>query len=63
MGGETSPNNPTNKVSSYDPATNKWTDLTSLPGARTSGAAGVINGIVYFSTGSVQSTTWKGVFS
>ncbi len=63
LGGETSPGSNTSKVSAYDPAANRWTDLTSLPGTRTSGVAGVINGAVYFSTGSVQSTTWKGTFT
>jgi N-acetylneuraminic acid mutarotase len=62
-GGETSPGNPTSKVSAYDPAANKWTDLTSLPSSRTSGAAGAINGALYFATGSVKTNTWKGTFS
>jgi N-acetylneuraminic acid mutarotase len=62
MGGETAPNSPTSKVSSYDPSTNRWTDLTSLPSSRTSGAAGSINGAVYFATGSVKTNTWKGTF-
>jgi N-acetylneuraminic acid mutarotase len=63
LGGETAPNQSTSKVSSYDPSANKWTDLTSLPSARTSGVSGVINGVVYYATGSVQTTTWKGTFS
>jgi len=62
-GGETSPNNPTSKVSAYDPSTNKWTDLASLPSSRTSGAAGAINGALYFATGSVKTNTYKGTFS
>jgi N-acetylneuraminic acid mutarotase len=62
-GGETAPHSPTSKVSAYDPSTNKWTDLTSLPSSRTSGAAGAINGALYFATGSVKTNTWKGIFS
>ncbi len=62
LGGETAPHRPTNKVSSYDPSTNRWTDLAPLPSSRTSGVAGVINGAIYFATGSVQTTTWKGLF-
>ncbi len=63
LGGETAPHTSTSKVSSYDPSTNRWTDITSLPSSRTSGVAGVINGTVYLATGSVETTTWKGVFS
>jgi N-acetylneuraminic acid mutarotase len=63
LGGATSPTTPTSAVSSYDPVANKWTDLAPLPSARTSGVADVINGVVYYATGSVQTTTWKGVFS
>ncbi|HEV2296298.1 MAG TPA: kelch repeat-containing protein [Tepidisphaeraceae bacterium] len=63
LGGATTPDTTTNAVSSYDPATNRWTDITPLPSKRTSGVAGVINGVVYYSTGSVQTTTWRGLFS
>jgi N-acetylneuraminic acid mutarotase len=63
IGGETAPHQTTNKVSTYDPATNRWTDVAPLPSGRTSGVAGVINGAIYFATGSVQTTTWKGAFN
>ena len=36
------------------PGPNKWTDSASLPGSRTSGEAGVINGVLYFSGGRVD---------
>ncbi|MDQ3438784.1 MAG: fibronectin type III domain-containing protein [Planctomycetota bacterium] len=63
LGGATTPTTPTSAVSSYDPATNMWTDLSPLPSSRTSGVAGVINGVVYYASGSAQTTTWKGAFS
>jgi N-acetylneuraminic acid mutarotase len=44
----------------YDPATNAWAAMSSLPAARFSGVADVIDGAIYFTGGSSQTTTWKG---
>ena len=60
MGGESSHNVQVRDVFAYDPATNGWEALTPLPAARFSGAAGVVNGRIYFSTGGSQATTWEG---
>lgn len=60
MGGQTSNDNSVNDVFAYDPATNTWTALNTLPGRRFSGVAGLIDGIIYFTTGSGLTTTWKG---
>jgi N-acetylneuraminic acid mutarotase len=53
----------TNRVTAYDPATNTWTSLSPLPSARFSGVAAMIGGAIYFTGGSSQTTTWKGVLS
>ncbi|MEF2278526.1 NPCBM/NEW2 domain-containing protein [Deinococcus sp. YIM 134068] len=51
-------------VNAYDPAANRWTALTPLPAARQSPVAGVIDGQLVVSTGSLPSgvfaTTWVG---
>jgi N-acetylneuraminic acid mutarotase len=62
-GGETAHETPTNRVTLYDPATNQWSSLTPLPAARFSGVMGVLNDTLYFTTGSSETTTWKGVLS
>ena len=63
MGGETAHTTPTDLVYAYDPATNTWAAMTKLPGKRFSGVAAEINGEIYFTTGSTQTTTWKGTVS
>ncbi|MDB5295687.1 MAG: Kelch repeat type 1-containing protein, partial [Phycisphaerales bacterium] len=60
MGGESAHNVQVRDVYAYNPATDAWSALTPLPAARFSGAAGVIGGKVYFSTGGSQATTWEG---
>jgi N-acetylneuraminic acid mutarotase len=60
-GGETANEMPTNRVTAYDPVANTWTSMTSLPAARFSGVGAVIDGAIYFTTGSSLTTTWKGV--
>jgi N-acetylneuraminic acid mutarotase len=60
MGGESAHNAQVRDVFAYNPATDGWTPLTPLPAARFSGAAGVVNGKIYFSTGGSQATTWEG---
>lgn len=61
LGGQTSHGSPIADAYAYDPAADKWTTLSPLPTARFSGVAGVINGAIYFTGGSSQTTTWKGV--
>lgn len=63
LGGEISPGVFSKYAISYNPSTNTWTTLDNLPAARTSLAAGVVNGVVYASGGSLQTTTWKGIVS
>ena len=60
-GGETAHNVATNRVTAYSVAGNNWVDMTNLPASRFSGVATVINNDIYFTTGSSQTTTWKGV--
>jgi N-acetylneuraminic acid mutarotase len=62
-GGETKHGTATSGVFAYDPLTDTWSSMSSLPAARFSGVADVINGVVYFTGGSSQVTTWRGVVS
>lgn len=62
-GGETDHNDATASVIAYDPLSNTWDALTSLPAPRFSGAAGAIDGVLYFTGGSNTTTTYRGVFS
>ena len=62
-GGETSHEHPTDRISAYDPATNSWTAMTNLPSSRFSGVAAAIGDDIYFTGGSSQTTTWRGVLS
>lgn len=50
----------TNLVSAYDPATNSWQNLTSMPQSRYSGVAAYLNGTLYYTGGSTSSITYKG---
>ncbi|PKV62779.1 malectin domain-containing carbohydrate-binding protein [Pontibacter ramchanderi] len=62
LGGETIHNSGrTNMVSAYTPATNNWQNLTSLPAARFSGVAALLNNNIYYTGGSSSSTTYKGI--
>jgi N-acetylneuraminic acid mutarotase len=60
-GGETGHNVPTDLVYAYDPSTNTWAAMTKLPAKRFSGVAEVLGTDIFFTTGSSQTTTWKGV--
>jgi N-acetylneuraminic acid mutarotase len=62
-GGETAHGAATDLVYAYDVTTNSWTSMTPLPAKRFSGVAAEIGGDIYFTTGSTQTTTWKGVVS
>jgi N-acetylneuraminic acid mutarotase len=63
LGGETANGVATKQVNAYNISTNTWTTLSSLPATRFSGVAGVIDNAIYFTTGSSQTTTWKGIFA
>lgn len=60
LGGQTSHGSSLADAYAYDPVANTWTSLTPLPAARFSGVAAAINGSIYFTGGSSQTTTWKG---
>jgi N-acetylneuraminic acid mutarotase len=62
-GGETDHGDATSSVLSYDPLSNTWSALTSLPAERFSGVARAIEGVLYFTTGSNTFTTYRGIFS
>jgi N-acetylneuraminic acid mutarotase len=60
LGGETANGIQTNTVYAYTPATNTWKQLTSLPAARLSGVARMVNNKIVFTTGGNDSNTWIG---
>jgi N-acetylneuraminic acid mutarotase len=62
-GGETAHNVPTDLVYAFDPVKNEWAAMTKLPAKRFSGVAAEIGGDIWFTTGSSQTTTWKGIVS
>lgn len=62
VGGESAHRNATlANVTAYNPATNSWTELTRLPVRRAAGVAGQVNGVLYETTGSMSTSTFKGV--
>ena len=63
MGGDHTYLHDVSNVSSYNPVTNVWTDLTPLPIARSSGCGTVINGVFYYATGNIEKYVYKGVLS
>ncbi len=62
-GGESDHNDPVASVYAYSPDDNAWETLTPLPGERFSGAARAIEGVLYFTGGSNQTATYRGIFS
>ncbi|MBC8120264.1 MAG: FG-GAP repeat protein [Gemmatimonadaceae bacterium] len=60
-GGEEAHRESVRDVSAYDPWSNTWTALTPLPGARYSGVAGTVGAQVFHTTGSMTSTTYRGI--
>ena len=62
-GGEHDHEDPTSDVFIFDPVSATWDTLTSLPSPRFSGAARAIEGVLYFTGGSTQTTTYRGVFA
>ncbi len=66
VGGETTGQKILNEAEMYDPASNSWIMLTNLPGARFSGAMGVINNQLIFAGGYYgffSATTYIGTMS
>jgi PKD repeat protein len=47
-------------VNAYNPTTDAWAALTSLPAKRKSGVAASLGGSLYYSSGALTSTTYKG---
>jgi N-acetylneuraminic acid mutarotase len=60
MGGETAHATAIRDVYAFDHTADTWSTLTPLPANRFSGVAAEIGGILYFTGGSSQTTTWKG---
>lgn len=67
MGAEINRPRTVQAVEAYDPASNKWSILTKLPGARSGGVAGVFGDKIVFSTGLssgiYMGETWIGEFA
>jgi N-acetylneuraminic acid mutarotase len=61
LGGETTYLNSVANDSAYDPTTNTWVDLTSLPIPRSSGCGGVIDGVLYYMTGNISTACYMGI--
>ncbi len=51
------------EVDRYDATLDAWQPTDDLPGARFSGALVEVDGVLYFTGGSTQTTTWRGVFT
>ena len=64
LGGIGPGNSVIKRVDGYNPVTNTWTPLTSLPANRLSGVSDVLpDGRLIFSTGSMTRDTWIGTFA
>jgi N-acetylneuraminic acid mutarotase len=66
IGGEQGFDDPQTAIESYDPATNTWTKLGTLPAARSTVIAGVVGNRLIVTTGngpSATDTTWVGTLS
>ena len=60
IGGEINHSDHVNDVTVYDPVTNQWEYWTPLPVSRASGISRPINGLIYYTSGSWQTTTFRG---
>jgi N-acetylneuraminic acid mutarotase len=60
LGGEVKDTVSISDVNAYDPVSNTWWPLTSLPAERYSGVAGVLSGKVVYSGGSFSGVTYQG---
>lgn len=63
FGGEENHGTPEEEVFVYNTRTNTWTRGTPLPKPRHSGIAAIIGGTVYYTSGSLERTTYKGTFT
>jgi N-acetylneuraminic acid mutarotase len=64
LGGLGPGNRVINRVDSYNPVTNTWTQLTSLPSNRMSGVSDLLpDGRIVFTTGNMVKNTWVGTFT
>jgi len=67
LGGQSAYNTPLASDLEYDPATNKWTNITSLPASRYSGVGGVFGTNKFVYTGgsgsTFSATTYIGTWS
>jgi fibronectin type 3 domain-containing protein/N-acetylneuraminic acid mutarotase len=59
-GGDTAYLWPTAAVEAYSPASNTWVQLTPLPAPRDSGVANTSGGVLLYTTGANQATTYRG---
>jgi N-acetylneuraminic acid mutarotase len=48
-------------VASYDPGSASWMAVTPLPAPRVSGVGAALGNVIFFTTGSFRTTTYKGV--
>ncbi|MEK6480262.1 PKD domain-containing protein [Catalinimonas sp. 4WD22] len=46
-------------VLAYNPAANEWIRYSDMPTVRSSGIAGIVDGVMYYSTGRNSSTTYR----
>ncbi|AGY57363.1 Kelch repeat-containing protein [Gloeobacter kilaueensis] len=60
IGGQPNPSSAAATVLAFDPLGNNWTTLTPLPDGRYSGVAGSFNGQIFYATGSLTNTLYKG---
>lgn len=62
LGGEIAHTQSVNNVTQYDLISNSWTELTPLPEKLNSGAAGAVDGNIYYVSGApvFRTTTYKG---
>ncbi|MBC8122365.1 MAG: hypothetical protein H7Y22_11065 [Gemmatimonadaceae bacterium] len=60
LGGQLDHYTSVNSVLAYDPLSNSWTTLSSLPTARHSGVAGAFANQIFYTTGQLKTTTYKG---
>lgn len=63
FGGEEYHGTPEEEVFVYNTRANTWTRATALPKPRHSGIATIINGTIYYTSGSLERTTFKGTFT
>lgn len=60
LGGQLDHYTSVNSVLAYDPLSNSWTTLSSLPATRHSGVAGAFANQIFYTTGQLKTTTYEG---